>query len=514
MVLPLQATTSTYLTCMKDSKYVLSEHRLISKIGMDMDYLAAPVFVTLALATLLLRLVLRWRVGELCHPRLPPGSRGLPLFGETLEFFTASPTLELLPFFKRRLERYGPIFRTSLVGEDLIVSLDPELSTRVLQEEERAFQIWYPPSFMRVLGADSIIAALGPLHRHIRALMLRLFGPESLRLVLLPDVQRSARAELRSWLRLPDVEVRAATSRMIFGVTAKKLISHDDAASEGSLWKCFDACTSGLLAFPLCVPGTAFYRCMQGRRRVMKMLKEQLGARRNEPEREGVDFFDLVIHELDKPESELNENMALDLLFLMLFASHETTSIGLTVILKFLTDNPKALQELTEEHENVQKRAGADPDSDEITWEEYKSMKFTSHVIHEALRLANIAPVVFRKTIQDVQINDYTIPQGSKVMICSSAAHLNPKVYENPSVFNPWRWKDILEPVGGSKNFMAFGGGLRLCVGADFAKLQMAIFLHCLVIKYRWEAISGGTMMFYPGLRFPDGFHIKLLPKD
>jgi hypothetical protein len=71
MVLPLQATTSTYLTCMKDSKYVLSEHRLISKIGMDMDYLAAPVFVTLALATLLLRLVLRWRVGELCHPSIP-----------------------------------------------------------------------------------------------------------------------------------------------------------------------------------------------------------------------------------------------------------------------------------------------------------------------------------------------------------------------------------------------------------------------------------------------------------
>jgi cytochrome P450 len=42
----------------------------------------------------------------------------------------------------------------------------------------------------------------------------------------------------------------------------------------------------------------------------------------------------------------------LDLLFLLLFASHETTSMGLTAILKFLTDNPKALQELT-----VSKRA-------------------------------------------------------------------------------------------------------------------------------------------------------------
>jgi cytochrome P450 family 26 subfamily A len=138
----------------------------------------------------------------------------------------------------------------------------------------------------------------------------------------------------------------------------------------------------------------------------MKMRKEQLGACRNGLEREAVDFFDLVIHELDEPDSELNENTALDLLFLMLFASHETTFIGLTAILKFLTDDPKALQELTvikllgpdfrlqietvvvafmflfcvvlEEHENVQKRR-VDADS-EITWEEYKSMKFTSHV--------------------------------------------------------------------------------------------------------------------------------------
>ena len=197
--------------------------------------------------------------------------------------------------------RFGPIFRTNIVGEDMIVSLDPELNARVLQQEERGFQIWYPSSFMRILGADNMVSMLGPLHRHIRNLVLRLFGPEALRLVLLRDVQRSARDELRSWLDRPEVEVRTATSRvikscmlcdcmrvsfmvylclciiddrsidlttcayvqMIFGVTAKKLISHDDVASGGSLWKCFDAWTKGLMSFPICVPGTAFYRCMQ-----------------------------------------------------------------------------------------------------------------------------------------------------------------------------------------------------------------------------------------------------------
>jgi len=38
---------------------------------------------------------------------------------------------------------------------------------------------------------------------------------------------------------------------------------------------------------------------------------------------------------------------------------------------------------------------------------------------------------------------------------------------------------------GASKYFMAFGGGMRFCVGADFTKVQMAVFLHCLVTKYR-----------------------------
>ncbi|AQK64054.1 cytochrome P450 87A3 [Zea mays] len=481
---------------------------------MSMHYLAALSAVALG-AILLLRSAFKWmngaRTGKDEGRMLPPGSRGLPLLGETLEFFAASPTLELVPFFKRRLERFGPIFRTNIVGEDLIVSLDPELNARVLQQEERGFQIWYPSSFMRVFGDDNIISALGPLHRHIRNLVLRLFGPEALRLVLLRDVQRSARDELRSWLDHPDVEVRTATSRMIFAVTAKKLISHDDAASGGSLWKCFDAWTKGLLSFPLCVPGTAFYKCMQGRKNVMKILKQQLDERRNTAERRTVDFFDLVIDELNKPDPIMNENIALDLLFLLLFASHETTSMGLTAILKFLTDNPKALQELTEEHEKIVETR-VDPDSD-ITWEEYKSMRFTSHVIHESLRLANIAPVVFRQANQDVYIKGYTIPEGSKIMICPSAAHLNSKVYEDPTAFNPWRWKDTPEPVGGSKDFMAFGGGLRLCVGADFAKLQMAMFIHCLVTKYSWKPISKGTMVFYPGLRFPEGFHIQLLAK-
>ncbi|MQM02279.1 hypothetical protein Taro_035045, partial [Colocasia esculenta] len=48
--------------------------------------------------------------------------------------------------------------------------------------------------------------------------------------------------------------------------------------------------------------------------------------------------------------------------------------------------------------------------------------------------------------------------------------------------------QNVLEESDSSgmpKNFMAFGGGMRFCVGTDFTKMEMAVFLHYLVINYR-----------------------------
>uniref|UniRef100_A0A0E0B8G0 Cytochrome P450 n=2 Tax=Oryza TaxID=4527 RepID=A0A0E0B8G0_9ORYZ len=478
----------------------------------------AVMAVVLATAWLVIRLVfVKGNTGrrpcEADGMRLVPGSRGLPIIGETLEFLALSPSLQLPAFFQRRLDRYGPLFKTNMIMEDLIVSLDPEVTNFVFQQEERLFQMWYPNSFIRIIGANSLITTHGLLHRHIKNLSLRLFGPENLRRVIIQDVQtKTVEASLSTWLNHPSIELKEAVSSMIFSVTAKKLISHDSSTSDGKMWKQYDAFTQGLLAFPLCIPGTAFYKCMQGRKNVIKMLKEMLNERKTEEHHESFDFFDVLIKEVKAENHEITEKAALDLLFLLLFASFETTSSGITAMLIFLTDNPEALQELIEEHNNIRKRK-ADKNS-EITWEEYKSMKFTSHVIHEALRLASIAPVMFREAIEDVHIKGFAIPKGSKIMICPYTVHLNPVVYKDPNTFNPWRWKNIPEPASGaSKDFMAFGGGLRFCVGAHFAKLQMAVFLHCLVTKYCWKAIKGGRMALSPGLQFPEGFHIQLFPK-
>lgn len=79
----------------------------------------------------------------------------------------------------------------------------------------------------------------------------------------------------------------------------------------------------------------------------MKMLKNLLNERRAMPGKNRSDFFDYVLEELQKEGTILTEAIALDLMFVLLFASFETTSLALTLAVKFLSDNPSVLQKLT-----------------------------------------------------------------------------------------------------------------------------------------------------------------------
>lgn len=77
------------------------------------------------------------------------------------------------------------------------------------------------------------------------------------------------------------------------------------------------------------------------------MLKNMLEERRAKPKKLQTDFFDYVLEELQREDTILTEAIALDLMFVLLFASFETTSLALTLATKLLVDHPLVLKELT-----------------------------------------------------------------------------------------------------------------------------------------------------------------------
>ncbi|CAN6723273.1 unnamed protein product [Malus baccata var. baccata] len=497
--------------------------------------------------------VYRWRNPK-CNGKLPPGSMGLPLLGETLQFFTPNTSSDIPPFIKERMERYGPIFRSNLVGRPIIVSTDPDLNYFVFQQEGNLFQSWYPDTFTEIFGRQNVGSLHGVMYKYLKNMVLHLFGPESLK-KMIPEIEQTALSRLQQWSSQDSTELKDSIASMIFDLTAKKLISYESNKSSENLRENFVAFIQGLISFPMDIPGTSYHKCLVGRKSAMRMLKNMLQERRAESRKQPIDFFDYVLEELKKEGTILTEGIALDLMFVLLFASFETTSLAITLAMKFLTDHPLVLKQLTEEHEMILKQR-ENSDSG-LTWKEYKSMKFTFQVISETVRLANIVPGIFRKAVREINFkvtimkvilillsvqicygSGYTIPAGWAVMVCPPAVHLNPAKYENPVAFNPWRWEVIhlqssfwyhdfspqlyfknglmqgVEVCNASKHFMAFGGGMRFCVGTEFTKVQMAVFLHCLVTKCRWEPIKGGDIVRTPGLQFPNGFHAKIMEKE
>ena len=65
---------------------------------------AFAALVLLMLLLLLLYAVHRWR-NPRCRGRLPPGSMGLPLIGETLHFFSPDASFDVPRFVCHRLAR-------------------------------------------------------------------------------------------------------------------------------------------------------------------------------------------------------------------------------------------------------------------------------------------------------------------------------------------------------------------------------------------------------------------------
>lgn len=79
----------------------------------------------------------------------------------------------------------------------------------------------------------------------------------------------------------------------------------------------------------------------------MRVIKNAILERKLSKELFHNDFLDYLLEEVNKKETFLNEEAVADLIFVLLFATFETTSMALTLATKFLNDHPAALDQLT-----------------------------------------------------------------------------------------------------------------------------------------------------------------------
>ncbi|XP_073141127.1 cholesterol 22-monohydroxylase CYP90B51 isoform X1 [Henckelia pumila] len=443
---------------------------------------------------------------------LPRGSMGWPFLGETLAYLKPYRATTVGKFMEEHISRYGKIYKSHLFGEPTIVSADAGLNRFILQNEGKLFECSYPRSIGGILGKWSMLVLVGEMHRDMRIISLNFLSNARLKTHLLREVEKHTLLVLNSWMDDSIIFAQDQAKKFTFNLMAEHIMSLQPGKTETEqLKKEYITFMKGVVSAPLNFPGTAYRQALQSRSTILKFIEEKMEERMEKKrEEEENDLLGWVLR-----NSNLSKEQILDLVLSLLFAGHETSSVAITLAIYFLQASPTAVHQLREEHLKIA-REKVKLGETELTWDDYKKMEFTQCVISETLRLGNVVRFLHRKALKDVRYQGYDIPCGWKVLPVIAAVHLDPSLFDQPWHFNPWRWQS--DPRGESSNssttknnsFMPFGGGPRLCAGSELAKLQMALFIHHLVLRFRWILAEPDHAVAFPFVDFPKGLPIRV----
>ncbi|RCV07974.1 hypothetical protein SETIT_1G288100v2 [Setaria italica] len=430
---------------------------------------------------------------------LPPGSMGWPYVGETFQLYSSkNPNV----FFARKQNRYGPIFKTHILGCPCVMVSSPEAARFVLVTQAHLFKPTFPASKERMLGPQAIFFQQGDYHAHLRRLVSRAFSPEAIR-ASVPAIEAIALRSLRSW----DGQLVNTFQEMklyALNVALLSIFGEEEMRYIEELKQCYLTLEKGYNSMPVNLPGTLFHKAMKARKRLGDIVAHIISARRQRQRGSS----DLLASFLDDREALTDAQIA-DNVIGVIFAARDTTASVLTWMVKFLGDHPSVLRAVIEEQEEIARSKGSADAA--LTWADTRRMRMTSRVIQETMRVASILSFTFREAVEDVEYQGYLIPKGWKVLPLFRNIHHSPDHFTCPEKFDPSRFEVAPKP----NTFMPFGNGTHSCPGNELAKLEMLVLFHHLATKYRWSTSKSESGVQFGPFALPlNGLPMTFTRKD
>jgi len=424
---------------------------------------------------------------------LPPGSFGLPLIGDTLNFLRDSQ------FAKKRHQQYGNIFKTSIFGQPTVFMCGQEANLFVLSHENQYFVVSWPPSTKALLGPLSLALQTGADHQNRRKLLYQAFQPRALA-GYIEAMEDITQRYLEKWAQMSEFAWYPELRNYTFDVACKLLVGIDS-GSEMPLGHYFEIFSDGLFSIPLDFPFTRFGRAKTGRKLLLAELAKIIRDRQQGIPG-GNDALGLLISARDDEGNSLSVEELKDQVLLLLFAGHETLTSAIASFCLLVAQHPDVMAKVRAEQQQF-------PPTEPLTLEQLKQMTYLEQVLREVLRLVPPVGGGFRTVINACEFGGYEIPKGWSVLYEINQTHQDAAVYPEPDRFNPDRFNS--ERSAKPFSYVPFGGGLRECLGKEFARLEMKLFAARMIRECEWELLPNQDLNL---IRVPtphprDGLRVK-----
>lgn len=403
-----------------------------------------------------------------------------------------------------------PLFRETLLtgpylGRSVHELAGPAEMKSVMQDN---FEAWRKsPLIMRMLKpilGDAILTAHGESWRRQRMTLHPAFLKRRMDRFA-PLMADAAEAVVETLAAAHDsVEVHSVMNDTTFSVIERALFSDVEgfdraevrAAIEVLLEEIGRVRYSDLVPFPEWAPRLMSPGALKARSVFRRAADGQIRRRRamDDP---GDDLLGLLLKVRDGETGRALSDIDIrDTLMTFVAAGHETTAIALTWALYLVANDPDCQAALRAEADAV--FGAGTPGA-----EEAGKLVLHRQVIEEALRLFPPAPILGRRALADCDICGRPVKKGDVALLAFYALHRHESL-EHPEKFDPGRWTQARRPTD-RYMFMAFGGGPRACIGAQFAMMEAAIVLSTILSRLTVEPAHGEVVPVMQVTLRPEG---------
>ena len=411
---------------------------------------------------------------ELQSLPLPPGSDGLPFIGDGFKLIS-EPNYFIKQFILNNFEKYGDIFKMKLFGTTAIYVRGSDANRFFLNSPNIVVNL--PPSIQILLGGDSSVSnQIGDIHKSRRQILAQSFKPRNLEHYF-NDIVSITEKYLNQWQQQKEITWYKEFQNYTFDIAIKFLMGIDNASSS-ELKHLYQTFELGLFTpFPINLPFTKFGRASHCREKILKTIEEIIITRKEQNDL-GNDTLGILLRSKDEQGISLSLAELKNQMLTLLFTGFSTLTSSLTTFCLEITRNPAILKNLRQEQKQF---------TGSVSKEQLKQMTYLDQVLKEVLRLNPPLITGFRKVLADCEFNGYLIPKDATLFYHIAGTQLDPQVFIQPQKFNPENFDSSkkLKP----SSYIPFGGGMRECLGKEFAKLEMKILAALLIRNCNWSLI-------------------------
>ena len=428
-----------------------------------------------------------------------PGPRGIPVFGNALQFRSEHMHRQL----EQWSAQYGPYYKLKLGPRHVLVSGDHQAVAATLRDRPDGFS---RSDRLAEIGTEmgllpGVFGVNGDIWRRQRRMVMAGFDPAHVKRYY-PAMQKVAGRLVGRWQAAAreekSIDLQADLMRytvdtiagLAFGAEVNTLESDGDIIQQ-HLDQIFPALFRRLFA-PL--PYWRFVR-LPADRRLERSMAEVLAAverfvaqararlqadpaRREHPH----NLLEAMIVAADEPDSGIDDKQVGGNVLTMLLAGEDTTANTLAWMIDLLWRHPQALARATDE---VRRVSG---DARTLTLEQMAQLDYVEACAHETMRLKPVAPLLVVQANRDATVGDVAVSKGTVVINLLRRDSVSDEHVPRAARFEPERWLADGGPsqqAGSAKRLsMPFGAGPRICPGRYLALLEIKLAMAALLGRF------------------------------